>query len=152
MWSCCVKDAPTHHLAYCWHGWQALCLIILEVLCTLLHRIYCALILQHGAWQWKFDSCIKYFFIVLSFSFGPWHQDNSFQHVPASVECKEVVSATGRVQYGSPSTPVNSAGGSAQSEVSGHTFVSEEINSIDYNVSGNGETKPFMYLPVKLTW
>ncbi|CAL9154490.1 calmodulin-binding transcription activator CBT-like [Musa acuminata AAA Group] len=65
-------------------------------------------------------------------------EDNSFQHVPASVECKEVVSATGRVQYGSPSTPVNSAGGSAQSEVSGHTFVSEEINSIDYNVSGNG--------------
>ncbi|THU69013.1 hypothetical protein C4D60_Mb08t09870 [Musa balbisiana] len=65
-------------------------------------------------------------------------EDNAFQHVPASVECKEVVSATGRVQYGSPSTPVNSAGGSAQSEVSGHTFVSEEINSIDYNVSGNG--------------
>ncbi|KAJ8467582.1 hypothetical protein OPV22_030134 [Ensete ventricosum] len=65
-------------------------------------------------------------------------EDNAFQHVPASVECKEVVSATGKMQYGSPSTPVNSAGGSAQSEVSGHTFVSEEINSVDCNVSSNG--------------
>ncbi|KAG1338762.1 Calmodulin-binding transcription activator CBT [Cocos nucifera] len=84
---------------------------------------------------WLLDKNLEHIVLV---HYRQTSEDNSFQHVQTPVECTDTLTLTSRMHHGCPSTPMNSTSGSAQSELSGSTVTSEEINSRDDHATYTG--------------
>ncbi|XP_077217715.1 calmodulin-binding transcription activator isoform X2 [Tasmannia lanceolata] len=56
-------------------------------------------------------------------------EDNATQCLAPPMECKETLTLSNRMQFGSPFTPVNSVSGSLHSETSGSRILGEETDS-----------------------
>lgn len=127
--SCFVNIAPANHLSF------LVALILLDQFADSgSHCIHVGTRL----WQLNLTPCIKY--SCAYFSIDPWQQDNSFEQIPTTVECREALPL---IHDGSPLTPPNSASGSAQSVVSEPAVIwdeNHEINSGEYNTNCDGES------------